>query len=145
MVDRRPIVFYERLMNTYDGQVAALMAAKTSYILLSTEDTDAVDLTSASVTVETPAQATVVTPRHQVAVEVLQPRVVPTMPELPEVETLVEQSKPVKPAPVKQTGLSSMSTKPHKVKTGLGLSLDDILSEEASVAARGDSQFFDNR
>ncbi|KXU10557.1 hypothetical protein WEIDD23_00305 [Weissella sp. DD23] len=37
-----------------------------------------------------------------------------------------------------------MPTKPHKVKTGLGLSLDDILSEEASVAARGDSQYFDN-
>ena len=144
MVDRRPIVFYERLMNTYDGQVAALMAAKTSYILLATEDTDAVDLSSASVTVETPAQATMVTPRQQVAVEVLQPRVVPTMPELPEVETLVEQSKPVDPAPVKQTPVASMPTKPHKVKTGLGLSLDDILSEEASVAARGDSQYFDN-
>lgn len=142
MVDRRPIVFYERLMNTYDGQVAALMAAKTSYILLATEDTDAVNLSSASVTVETPAQATMVTPRQQIAVEVLQPRVVPTMPELPEVETLVEQSKPVDPAPVKQT--ASMPTKPHKVKTGLGLSLDDILSEEASVAARGDSQYFDN-
>ncbi|MFL4498365.1 MULTISPECIES: hypothetical protein [Weissella] len=141
MVDRRPIVFYERLMNTYDGQVAALMAAKTSYILLATEDTDAVDLTSASVTVETPAQAIVVTPRHQVTVEVLQPRVMPAM---PEVEPLVEESKTVDPAPVKQTTVASMPTKPHKVKTGLGLSLDDILSEEASVAARGDSQYFDN-
>ncbi|WP_195517628.1 hypothetical protein [Weissella cibaria] len=144
MVDRRPIVFYERLMNTYDGQVAALMAAKTSYILLATEDTDAVNLSSASVTVETPVQATMVTPRQQVVVEVLQPRVVPAMPELPEVESLVEESKPVEPAPVKQTTAASMPTKPHKVKTGLGLSLDDILSEEASVAARGDSQYFDN-
>ena len=144
MVDRRPIVFYERLMNTYDGQVAALMAAKTSYILLATEDTDAVNLSSASVTVETPVQATMVTPRQQVAVEVLQPRVVPTMPELPEVEPLVEQSKPIDPAPVKQTPVASTPTKPHKIKTGLGLSLDDILSEEASVAARGDSQYFDN-
>ena len=144
MVDRRPIVFYERLMNTYDGQVAALMAAKTSYILLATEDTDAVNMSSASVTVETPVQATMVTPRQQVAVEVLQPRVVPTMPELPEVEPLVEQSKPIDPAPVKQTPVASTPTKPHKVKTGLGLSLDDILSEEASVAARGDSQYFDN-
>lgn len=144
MVDRRPIVFYERLMNTYDGQVAALMAAKTSYILLATEDTDAVNLSSASVTVETPVQATMVTPRQQVAVEVLQPRVVPTMPELPEVEPLVEQAKPIDPAPVKQTPVASTPTKPHKVKTGLGLSLDDILSEEASVAARGDSQYFDN-
>lgn len=144
MVDRRPIVFYERLMNTYDGQVAALMAAKTSYILLATEDTDAVNLSSASVTVETPVQATMVTPRQQIAVEVLQPRVVPTMPELPEVEPLVEQSKPIDPAPVKQTPVASTPTKPHKVKTGLGLSLDDILSEEASVAARGDSQYFDN-
>ena len=144
MVDRRPIVFYERLMNTYDGQVAALMAAKTSYILLATEDTDAVNLSSASVTVETPAQATMVTPRQQIAVEVLQPRVVPTMPELPEVEPLVEQSKPIDPAPVKQTPVASTPTKPHKVKTGLGLSLDDILSEEASVAARGDSQYFEN-
>ncbi|WP_374915576.1 hypothetical protein ACETQG_05655 [Weissella cibaria] len=144
MVDRRPIVFYERLMNTYDSQVAALMAAKTSYILLATEDTDAVNLSSASVTVETPVQATMVTPRQQVAVEVLQPRVVPTMPELPEVEPLVEQSKPIDPAPVKQTPVASTPTKPHKVKTGLGLSLDDILSEEASVAARGDSQYFDN-
>ena len=85
-----------------------------------------------------------VTPRQQVAVEVLQPRVVPTMPELPEVEPLVEQSKPIDPAPVKQTPVASTPTKPHKVKTGLGLSLDDILSEEASVAARGDSQYFDN-
>lgn len=144
MVDRRPIVFYERLMNTYDGQVAALMAAKTSYILLATEDTDAVNLSSASVTVETPAQATMVTPRQQIAVEVLQPRIVPTMPEVPEVETLVEQSKPVDPAPVQQTTAASTPTKPHKIKTGLGLSLDDILSEEASVAARGDSQYFDN-
>lgn len=144
MVDRRPIVFYERLMNTYDGQVAALMAAKTSYILLATEDTDAVNLSSASVTVETPVQATMVTPRQQVVVEVLQPRVVPAMPELPEVEPLVEESKPVEPAPVTQTTAASMHTKPHKVKTGLGLSLDDILSEEASVAARGDSQYFDN-
>ncbi|MCS9988988.1 hypothetical protein EFL83_09860 [Weissella cibaria] len=144
MVDRRPIVFYERLMNTYDGQVAALMAAKTSYILLATEDTDAVNLSSASVTVETPVQATMVTPRQQVAVEVLQPRVVPTMAELPEVEPLVEQAKPIDPAPVKQTPVASTPTKPHKVKTGLGLSLDDILSEEASVAARGDSQYFDN-
>ncbi|MFH7316321.1 hypothetical protein ACHWP0_08005 [Weissella cibaria] len=144
MVDRRPIVFYERLMNAYDGQVAALMAAKTSYILLATEDTDAVNLSSASVTVETPVQATMVTPRQQVVVEVLQPRVVPAMPELPEVEPLVEESKPVEPAPVKQTTVASMPTKPHKVKTGLGLSLDDILSEEASVAARGDSQYFDN-
>ncbi|APS27527.1 hypothetical protein [Weissella cibaria] len=144
MVDRRPIVFYERLMNTYDGQVAALMAAKTSYILLATEDTDAVNLSSASVTVETPVQATMVTPRQQVVVEVLQPRVVPAMPELPEVEPLVEESKPVEPAPVKQTTVASMPTKPHKVITGLGLSLDDILSEEASVAARGDSQYFDN-
>ena len=144
MVDRRPIVFYERLMNTYDGQVAALMAAKTSYILLATEDTDAVNLSSASVTVETPVQATMVTPRQQVVVEVLQPRVVPAMPELPEVEPLVEESKSVEPAPVKQTTVASMPTKPHKVKTGLGLSLDDILSEEASVAARGDSQYFDN-
>lgn len=144
MVDRRPIVFYERLMNTYDGQVVALMAAKTSYILLATEDADAVNLSSDSVTVETPAQATMVTPRQRIAVEVLQPRIVPTMPEVPEVETLVEQSKPVDPAPVKQTTAASTPTKPHKIKTGLGLSLDDILSEEASVAARGDSQYFDN-
>ena len=114
MALQRPIVFYENLMHTYDQQVAELLAAKTEYIFLATDDGDF------------PKKAT----KQHVTVETLKP----------------QQSKNTKKSTTtkakKVVNKVSKVNKSKSIKTGLGLSLDDILSEEESSAARDDNGYF---
>lgn len=114
MALQRPIVFYENLMHTYDQQVAELLAAKTEYIFLATDDGDF------------PKKAI----KQHVTVETLKP----------------QQSKNTKKSTTtkakKVVDKVSKVNKPKSIKTGLGLSLDDILSEEESSAARDDNGYF---
>ena len=114
MALQRPIVFYENLMHTYDQQVAELLAAKTEYIFLATDDGDF------------PKKAT----KQHVTVEILKP----------------QQSKNTKKSTTtkakKVVNKVSKVNKSKSIKTGLGLSLDDILSEEESSAARDDNGYF---
>ena len=115
MALQRPIVFYENLMHTYDQQVAELLAAKTEYIFLATDDG------------EFPKKAT----KQHVTVETLKPQ---------------QSSKNTKKSTTTKTkkvvNKVSKVNKPKSIKTGLGLSLDDILSEEESSAARDDNGYF---
>ena len=136
MADRRPIVFYERLMENYDDQVAHLMLAKTAYVMWADSSEDAVDVLAEPAAepeeVEMPA---VSQPAEPVIVETLQPQVeTVTVPDKP-VATVVASEAPAVP--------HEKHANTH-VKTGLGLSLDDILSEEASVAAKSETSYFED-
>lgn len=136
MADRRPIVFYERLMENYDEQVAHLMLAKTAYVMWADSSEDAVDVLAEPAAEHEEVEMPVVSqPAEPVIVETLQPQV----------ETVTVPDKPV------ATDVTSEAPAvPHEkhanthVKTGLGLSLDDILSEEASVAAKGETSYFED-
>ncbi|CAM4283670.1 hypothetical protein [Weissella hellenica] len=122
---QRPIVFYENLMHTYDNQVAELLAAKTTYILLASDQDNEVQ--NLGVIDEA-------LPTKPVITEVLQPKVKKEAP---------KQTTTKKTAKVNKT-LTKAKAKPKSIKTGLGLSLDDILSEEDSVAARDHNQYFND-
>ena len=136
MADRRPIVFYERLMENYDEQVAHLMLAKTAYVMWADSSEDAVDVLAEPAAEPEEVQMPVVSqPAEPVIVETLQPQV----------ETVTVPDKPV------VTDVTSEAPAVHHekhanthVKTGLGLSLDDILSEEASVAAKSETSYFED-
>lgn len=119
---QRPIVFYENLMHTYDNQVAELLAAKTTYILLASDHDNEVQ------NLDVIDEAL---PTKPVITEVLQPKVKKEAPK----QTTTKKAKITK-TPTKA------KAKPKSIKTGLGLSLDDILSEEDSVAARDHNQYF---
>ncbi|WP_258088232.1 hypothetical protein [Weissella fangxianensis] len=114
MALQRPIVFYENLMHTYDQQVAELLAAKTEYIFLATDDGDF------------PKKTT----KQHVTVEILKP------------QRSRNTKKSITPKTKKVVDKVSKVNKPKSIKTGLGLSLDDILSEEESSAARDDNGYF---
>lgn len=136
MADRRPIVFYERLMENYDEQVAHLMLAKTAYVMWADSSEGAVDvLAEPAAEPEEVEMPVVLQPAEPVIVETLQPQV----------ETVTVPDKPVTTVVA-----SEASAVPHEkhanthVKTGLGLSLDDILSEEASVAAKSGTSYFED-
>jgi len=116
---QRPIVFYENLMHTYDNQVAELLAAKTTYILLSSNQDNEIDSLDV---VDKKSEA------QPIAAEIIQPNVKKVVPK----KSTKREKAPKK---VKQ---------PKAIKTGLGLSLDDILSEEDSVAARDHNQYFND-
>jgi len=136
MADRRPIVFYERLMENYDEQVAHLMLAKTAYVMWADSSEGAVDVLADPAAEPEEVEMPVVSqPAEPVIVETLQPQV----------ETVTVPDKPV------ATDVTSEAPAvPHEkhanthVKTGLGLSLDDILSEEASVAAKSETSYFED-
>ncbi|WP_439818016.1 hypothetical protein [Weissella paramesenteroides] len=113
MALQRPIVLYTNLMHTYDQQVAELLAAKTEYISLATDD----DLAKIS-------------NRQPVIVELLKPQKLPTTKK----QTASKTKKVVNKV--------SKVNKPKSIKTGLGLSLDDILLEEDSSAARDHNGYF---
>jgi len=131
MIERRPIVFYERLMHTYDAQVAHLMAAKTSYILFAEDNmTGVIDLSQS---------VTIVPKAKPVMVEVMVPHKVEL---LPNNNQLAVKTPKKEAATRKKSVVKAVS--PMKVRPGLGLSLDDILSEEAIVAAKGNSRYFKN-
>lgn len=135
MIERRPIVFYERLMHTYDAQVAHLMAAKTSYILFSEDCTaDAIDL----------SQPVAVVPKAKpIVVEVLLPHKIKAVTEKRQPSAKTEVPT-VKKSTTGRRKPVAKAVNPTKIRPGLGLSLDDILSEEASVAAKGNSRYFKN-
>lgn len=136
MADRRPIVFYERLMENYDEQVAHLMLAKTAYVMWADSSEDAVDVLAEPAVepeeVETPV---ISQPAEPVVVETLQPQA----------ETATVPDKPVASVAASEAP-AVVHEKPANthVKTGLGLSLDDILSEEASVAAKSETSYFED-
>lgn len=122
---QRPIVFYETLMHTYDNQVAELLAAKTTYILLaSDQDNELQNLDVIDTTLTT----------KPVMTEVLQPKVKKIVSKKP---TAKKNAKVIKKPTKTKSKLKS-------VKTGLGLSLDDILLEEDSAAARDHNQYFND-
>lgn len=130
MADRRPIVFYERLMENYDEQVAHLMLAKTAYVMWADSSEDAVDVLA-----EPAVEPEVAEPTEPIIVETLQPQVV----------KVAVPTKPVASVAVSEAPVATHERHAHThVKTGLGLSLDDILSEEASVAAKSETSYFED-
>lgn len=109
MVEPRPIVYYENLANSHMHYVNQLMAQKVSYILLANSNTvePVIDL-------------------DQAAVQVI---------------TLTPQKISTKPVASTTVTNEAVNTKVNhkrlpKISTGLGLKLDDIIAEEAQVAAK---------
>ena len=136
MADRRPIVFYERLMENYDEQVAHLMLAKTAYVMWADSSEDAVDVLAEPAAEPEEVEMPVVSqPAEPVIVETVQPQV----------ETATVPDKPVAAVVASEAPIVSQEKHANThVKTGLGLSLDDILSEEASVAAKSETSYFED-
>ena len=136
MADRRPIVFYERLMENYDEQVAHLMLAKTAYVMWADSSKDAVDVLAEPAAEPEEVEMPVVSqPAEPVIVETLQPQVeTVTVPDKTVATDVTSEAPAV---------LHEKHANTH-VKTGLGLSLDDILSEEASVAAKSETSYFED-
>ncbi len=82
--------------------------------------------------VETPSVAE---PTEPIIVETLQPQAV----------KVAVPTKPVASIAVSEAPVATHEKHAHThVKTGLGLSLDDILSEEASVAAKSETSYFED-
>lgn len=115
MALQRPIVLYTNLMHIYDQQVAELLAAKTEYISLATDDDDYLEK---------------IPDRQPVIVEILKPHKLST------------SKKQIASKTKKVVNKVSKVNKTKSIKTGLGLSLDDILLEEDSSAAKDHNGYF---